>query len=120
MFSGQHFKKERKGGPGVFSRIHQRVMSVSWANVNIEQLLPHVAVSEWLEMRPITHNELFCALLQYYASRMLGCPEMPGLWCSSRIVCNEPDSVGLMVVIARDGKSTVRRARALEVFGRAS
>ncbi|UPX20383.1 uncharacterized protein EKO05_0010616 [Ascochyta rabiei] len=38
----------------------KKTMSSFWANTNIEQQLPHVAVSEWPEMRPITHDEAFC------------------------------------------------------------
>jgi hypothetical protein len=51
----------------------QNVMSVPERSKDIEQLLPHVAVSEWPEKRPITHDESLCALLRYYTVPILEC-----------------------------------------------
>jgi len=44
--------------------LEQNVVSVPGSNSDVQQLLPHVAVSEWLVMRPITDNVYSCALLR--------------------------------------------------------
>lgn len=53
---------------------------LSGANMNAEQLLPYVAVSEWPKTRSILHDEPSCALLRHYPISLAKVPE--GTSCS--------------------------------------
>lgn len=82
--------------------------------MNVERFLPHVADSEWPEIRPTTHNDPYCALLRYYATSMVACtegmmlisPSAPHACCLTKIE--------LIIRPARDGTRGQGRRKGLE------